>query len=136
MAARLRTPLAIVEKRRVGNVDKTETLGVIGDVKEKCALLFDDEIDTGGSITSAAKLLKEQGAKEVYACCTHPIFSGPAIERLAASHLKEVVVTDSVPVSPQKVNGKITVLSLAPMIGEAIQRIHKGISVGAMFEQI
>ncbi len=134
MAAQLHTPLAIVEKRRVGNIDKTETLGVIGDVNEKCALLFDDEIDTGGSITSAAKLLKEQGAKEVYACCTHPIFSEPAIERLAASHLKEVVVTDSVPVSPQKANGKITVLSLAPMVGEAIQRIHKGISVGAMFE--
>ncbi len=133
MAARLNCRLAIIEKRRVGNDDRTETHHVIGEVEERNAILFDDEIDTAGSLTSAAVALKEHGANEVYACCTHPVLSGPAIERIAGSPLKEVVVTDSVPVPESKRLNKLTVLSLAPLIGEAIHRIHANLSIGAMF---
>ncbi len=132
MAHRLKCPLAIIEKRRIDNNDQTETHHVIGDVQGRNAILFDDEIDTAGSITSASVAVAEHGAKEVYACCTHPILSGPAIERISKSPLKEVVVTDSVPISTEKLD-KLTVLSLAPVIGEAIHRIHANLSIGAMF---
>ncbi len=134
LAERLNTPLAIVEKRRLGNDDKAETVQIIGNIEDKHALLFDDEIDTGGSLTSAAVTLVEHGARDVYACCTHPILSGPAVERIAKSPLKEVVVTDSVPVPESKRIDKITVLSLASLIGEAIHRIHADLSIGAMFQ--
>ena len=135
VAARLNLPLAIVEKRRLGNDDRTETLTVIGDVKGKTVLLFDDEINTAGSVVSGAATLKEEGATAVYACCTHPIFSGSAVDRIAESDIREVVVTDTVPVHEEKLNGKVTVLSIAPLLGEAIHRIHSGLSVGAMFEE-
>ncbi len=134
LAARLHAPLAIIEKRRAGNTDATETLTVIGDVEGKRALTVDDEIDTAGSLAGAVAALEEYGAIEVYACCTHPIFSGPAIQRIASSLVKEVVVTDTVPVPEQKRLGKITVLPIASLLGEAIHRIHTGLSVGAMFE--
>jgi ribose-phosphate pyrophosphokinase len=135
MAARLDATLAMVEKRRIGNVDKTETLNIIGEVAGKKALIVDDEIDTAGSITGVVTMLLNCDVTEVYACCTHPILSGPAIKRLAASPIKEVVVTDTVPVPPSKRIDKITVLSVAPLLGEAIRRIHTGQSIGAMFEQ-
>lgn len=134
MAARLRVPLAIMEKRRMGNGDRAETLTVIGDVQGKTALLFDDEIDTGGSVISATRALREMGAREVYASCTHPIFSADAVQRLAESPIKEIVVTDTVPVPPAKQHPKIKVLSVASLFGEAIYRIHNDLSVGAMFE--
>ncbi|MFH0768821.1 MAG: ribose-phosphate pyrophosphokinase [Chloroflexota bacterium] len=135
VAARLNdAPLAIIEKRRLGNADQTETLNVIGDVENKIALTVDDEIDTAGSLVNTVSTLIERGAKEVYACCTHPIFSGKAIQRISSSPVKEVVVTDSVPVNGAKKLDKITVLSVAPLLGEAIHRIHTGQSVGAMFE--
>ncbi|MCL0092648.1 ribose-phosphate pyrophosphokinase [Dehalococcoidia bacterium] len=134
MAARLSTPLAIIEKRRLGNTDGAETLTVIGDVEGRHALLVDDEIDTGSSITSAALTLSKHGAKEIYACCTHAILSGPAVERIANSPLKEMVVTDSIPVPESKQIDRITVLSLAALIGEAIHRIHANLSIGAMFQ--
>ena len=134
LAERLNKPLAIIEKRRVGNDDKAETLNIIGDVDGMCALTIDDEIDTAGSLVTAVDALKEAGATEVYSCCTHPVFSGPAIERISASPVKEVVVTDTIPVPNTKQNGKIKVLSIAPLLGEAIHRIHDGLSVGAMFE--
>ena len=134
LAARLNTPLAIIEKRRLGNVDETETLNVIGDVEGKRALTVDDEIDTAGSLVNATDALLRQGAREVYACCSHPVFSGPAIQRIEASPVKGVLVTDSIPVAEEKRLGKITVLSLASLLGEAIHRIHTGLSVGAMFE--
>ncbi len=127
-------PLAIMEKRRLGNEDKTETLNVIGDVKGKVALIVDEEIDTAGSLVGVVNALLERGAKEVYACSTHPVFSGPAIKRIAECQVKEVVVTDTVPVPPEKRIDKITVLPIAPLLGEAIRRIHTGQSVGAMFE--
>jgi len=134
MAERLGAPLAIIEKRRTGNDDENETMNVIGDVKGKIALTFDDEIDTGGTIVNAAKALSEQGVKEVYACVTHPVLSRNAAELMADSEFKEVVVTDTIPMSAEKRNGKFTVLSVAPLLGEAIYRIHKGQSVGDLFK--
>jgi ribose-phosphate pyrophosphokinase len=134
LAAKLNAPLAIMEKRRLGNADQTQTLNVIGEVEGRVALTVDDEIDTAGSLMGVISTLIERGATEVYACCTHPIFSGPAVERIAKSQLKEVVVTDTVPVKDGKISDKVTVLSIAPLLGEAIRRIHTGQSVGAMFE--
>ncbi|MBI4289374.1 MAG: ribose-phosphate pyrophosphokinase [Chloroflexi bacterium] len=134
MAERMKSPLAIIEKRRVDNKDHTETLNIIGDVREKHALLFDDEIDTAGSLVQAVTALLGAGAVDVYSCCTHPIFSGQAIQRIASSPVKEVVVTDTVPLTPEKKLDKITVLPMASLLGEAIHRIHTGLSVGAMFE--
>jgi ribose-phosphate pyrophosphokinase len=134
MAAKLGAPLAIMEKRRLGNADATETLNVIGEVEGMHALTVDDEIDTAGSLVGVVNALLKQGVTKVYACCTHPVFSGPAIQRIAASPVKEVVVTDTIPVNKDKKLNKITVLPIASLIGEAIHRIHTGLSVGAMFE--
>ncbi len=133
-AAKLNAPLAIMEKRRLGNGDATETLNVIGEVQGMCALTVDDEIDTGGSLSNTVNTLLEHGANEVYACCTHPVFSGSAIQKIASSPVKEVVVTDTIPVTGNKKLDKITVLPMAPLLGEAILRIHTGSSIGAMFE--
>jgi len=134
MAEKLNAPLAIMEKRRVGNDDRAETLNVIGEVKGKVALTVDDEIDTAGSLVNVAETLKERGVKEVYACCTHPIFSGQAVQRIASSPVKEIVITDTVPLKDDGKPDKITVRSTAPLLGEAIHRIHTGKSIGAMFE--
>jgi ribose-phosphate pyrophosphokinase len=134
LADRLKTPLAIVEKRRIGNSSKAVTLNVIGDVKGMRALTLDDEIDTGGSLVGAVNAVLEQGAKEVYSCCTHPVFSGQATEKIQACPVKEVVITDTIPLPANKKVKKITVLSMAPLLGEAIHRIHTGLSMGAMFE--
>jgi ribose-phosphate pyrophosphokinase len=134
VAAKLGAPLAIMEKRRIGNVDASETLNVIGDVEGMHALTVDDEIDTAGSLVGVVNALLKRGVTKVYACCTHPVFSGPAIQRIAVSPVKEVVVTDTVPVNDDKKLNKITVLSIASLIGEAIHRIHTGLSVGAMFQ--
>ena len=134
LAAKLNAPLAIMEKRRVGNVDRTETLNVIGEVRGRVALTVDDEIDTGGSLVNTVSTLIERGAKEVYACCTHPVFSSSAIQRIASCPVREVVVTDTIPVVGSKKLDKITVLPIAPLLGEAIHRIHTGLSIGAMFE--
>ena len=134
MAAKLNAPLAIIEKRRRGNMDATETLNVIGEVEGMRALTIDDEIDTAGSLIGVVDTLLEHGATEVYSCCTHPVFSGQALERISKSPVKEVVVTDTIPVNGNKKLDKITVLSMASLLGEAIHRIHTGLSVGAMFE--
>lgn len=134
LATKLNAPLAIMEKRRLGNIGQTETLNVIGEVEGKVALTVDDEIDTAGSLVNTVSTLQERGVKEVYACCTHPIFSGLAIQKIASCPVKEVVVTDTLPVSNEKKLDKITVLPIAPLLGEAIHRIHTGLSIGAMFE--
>ena len=134
LAERLSTPLAIIEKRRVGNADKAETLNIIGAVAGMQALLIDDEIDTAGSLVTAVAALRKAGATSVYACCTHPVFSRSASKRIANSPIKEVVVSDTIPIQESKRNEKITVLSMASLLGEAIHRIHAGLSVGAMFE--
>jgi ribose-phosphate pyrophosphokinase len=135
LAARLNAPLAIMEKRRVGNVDQAETLNVIGEVEDKVALTVDDEIDTAGSLTRVVSALEERGVKEIYACCTHPVFSDQAIQRIASCPVKEVAVTDTLPVTDKRKLDKITVLPIAPLLGEAIHRIHTGLSIGAMFEE-
>ena len=135
LAEKLNSPLAIVEKRRVDNAGHSEALNVIGEVKGKIALTVDDEVDTAGSLVNVVSALKDRGSEEVYSCCTHPIFSGPAIERIIKCPVKEIVVTDTVPISGEKKLDKITVLPIAPLLGEAINRIHTGNSIGAMFEK-
>lgn len=125
--------LAIVEKRRVGNVDSSEVLNLIGSVSGCPVVIVDDEIDTAGSITQAALVCLEHGATEVYAACIHPVLSGPAVTRLQESPLREVVVTNSIAIPPHKRIDKLTVRSVAPMLGEVIQRIHTGASVSAVY---
>lgn len=134
LATKLDTPLVIIEKRRVGNNDSAEMLNIIGDVSGMTAVLIDDEIDTAGSLVTAVEALTKAGSSAVYSLCTHPVFSGPAIERISKCPVKEVVVTDTIPVPTMKRNGKITVLSIANLLGEAIRRIHAGESIGAMFQ--
>jgi ribose-phosphate pyrophosphokinase len=129
----LDAPLAIVEKRRIGNQDRTEVLNVIGDVKGKRAIIVDDEIDTAGTLIQIVDALQREGVTDLWACATHAVLSDPATERIAKSGLKEVVVTDSIPIPAEKRGSKIRVISLAPLIAEAISRIHHGQSVGALF---
>ncbi len=135
VAERLGAPLAIIEKRRMSNDDASEVMNVIGDVDGKVALTFDDEIDTGGTVLNAASVLVEHGVKEVYCCATHPVLSQNGPERMSNSPFNEVVVTDTIPLSDEKRNGKISVLSVAPLLGEAISRIHQGMSVGQLFDK-
>ena len=134
MAKILNAPLAIIEKRRISNGDETKVYNVIGEVKDMRCLVVDDEIDTAGSLVGAAETLIEKGAKEIYASSSHPVFSEPAIQRIAASPVKEVVVTDTIPIPKEKMLDKITVISLTSTLGEAMHRIHTGKSVGEMFE--
>ncbi len=129
----LDAPLAIIEKRRVGNLDRAELMNVIGDVRGKRAIIVDDEIDTGGTLVEIVRALEREGVTEIYACATHGVLSDPAVDRIAASSLIEVVLTDSIPLPERKRISKITTLSVAPLIGEAIKRIHRGESVGALF---
>ncbi|MBI2964982.1 MAG: ribose-phosphate pyrophosphokinase [Chloroflexi bacterium] len=133
-ASGLNAPLAIVEKRRIGNNDRAEGLNIIGHVDGMPAILFDDEINTGSSMISAAALLTKNGAREIYACATHGVLPGEAAKRMSAvSEVKEIVITDTVPVPDEKRTSKITVLPVADLLGEAIYRIHNGLSVGALF---
>ena len=132
-AEKLGAPLAIVEKRRVGNEDKTELMNIIGDVAGKNAVIIDDEIDTAGSLMEAVNALVEHGARDIYSCATHGVFSPPALERIISSSITEVVVTDTIPLLPGADTSRITVLPVAPLFGEAIRRIHRGESVGALF---
>lgn len=132
-AKRMGADLAIVDKRRVGNKDVAEMYHVIGDVRDKSCVLVDDIIDTAGSITQAAKILTDQGAREVRAMAAHAVLSDPAMERLQQSLLVEVLVSDTVPIPKEKMIDKIRVLSIAPLLGEAIKRIHLGDSVSSLF---
>ncbi|MBM3959284.1 MAG: ribose-phosphate pyrophosphokinase [SAR202 cluster bacterium] len=133
-ASKLDAPLAIVEKRRIGNADRTEALNVIGNVDGKAAILFDDEINTGSSMITAAALLTRNGAREIYATATHGVLPGEATRKLSAvSEIKEIVITDTVPLEDSRRTPKITVISVADILGEAIYRIHNGLSVGALF---
>ncbi len=125
-------PLAIIDKRRQSH-NVAEVMNVIGDVKGKTAVLVDDMIDTAGTITEGAKLLREEGARQVYACATHAVFSGPAIERLSSGVLEEVIVTNTIPVPEEAHFPQLTVLSVANLLGEAIWRIHEDTSVSSMF---
>lgn len=133
LAAKLEAPLAIVDKRRPApNV--SEVMNVIGDVEGKSVIIIDDIIDTAGTLCTAAKVMMEKGAREVYGCCTHPIFSGPAIERLSEAPFKEIVVTNTIPMEERKQLPNMRVLSVAPLVGEAILRIHEDLSVSKLFE--
>ena len=129
----LDAPLAIVEKRRHGNLDRAEVINVIGEVHGRRAIIVDDEIDTAGTLIEITRALEHEGVTEIYACATHGVLSEPAIDRIASSSLSEVIITDTVPLPAAKQSPKIKVLSVAPLIGEAIKRIHRGESVGALF---
>jgi ribose-phosphate pyrophosphokinase len=132
-AGRMDVPLAIVDKRRP-KANVSEVMNVIGEVQGKHALIFDDIIDTGGTLVKAAVALKERGAIDVSACATHALFSGDCVKRICDSGLTEVLVSDSVPLSPEAAAcEKIKVLSIAPLIGEAIRRIHEEESVSSLF---
>jgi ribose-phosphate pyrophosphokinase len=133
LADRLNAPLAIVEKRRLGNNGRIESMGIIGNVKGRHALIVDDEIDTAGSLTQAVRVVREQGARDIFCCATHGVFSGPAIERLSKAPIKEIVVTDSIPLPEQKRLPNMTILSVAELLAGAISRIHDGRSVTELF---
>ena len=129
----LEAPLAIIEKRRIGNLDRAELMNVIGEVRGKRAVIVDDEIDTAGTLMETVRALEREGVNEIYACATHGVLSDPAVDRIRESSLREVVLTDSIPLPPAKRLAKIKTLTVAPLIGEAIKRIHRGESVGALF---
>ena len=127
-------PIALVDKRRDGNDDKAIATSVIGDIKGKNALVFDDEVDTAGSIMETVEVIKKFGGKDVYVGCTHGVLSGPAIERIAKSDLKELVTTNTIPLPEEKQLDKIVVVSISELFGEAIKRIHEETSIGELFD--
>lgn len=132
-AKRLEASLAIIDKRRdAPNV--AEAMNIVGEVEGKTAMILDDMIDTAGTLTQAAKALKDNGAGNIYACCTHPVLSGTAVERIEASPLDKVVVTNTIPLNEKARNGsKIMALSVAELLGETIKRIHNSDSVSTLF---
>jgi len=131
-AERLDIPLAIVDKRRP-KANVSEVMNIIGDIQDKKVILVDDLIDTAGTIVNSAQALMERGAKEIYACCTHGVLSGPAIERIAKSEIKELVVLDTINLPETKRIDKINILSVAPVFADAIQRIYDDLSVSTLF---
>lgn len=132
-AKKLNAPIAIIDKRRSAH-NVAEVSNVIGDVSGRTAILVDDMIDTAGTICEAARLLIRQGAREVYTVAGHPVFSGPAIQRLEEAPITEVIVTNTIPLKPEHMIGKITQLSIAGLLGEAIARIHDESSVSELFD--
>jgi len=132
-AKRLNVDLAIVDKRRL-KPNEAKAMAVIGDVSDKVAIILDDMADTAGTLTEAASVLIKEGAKEVHACCSHPVLSGPAIRRIDESQLESLIVTDTIPLKPEAAAcDKIKVLTIAELVGEAILRSHKGDSVTSLF---
>ncbi|MGD8666030.1 MAG: ribose-phosphate pyrophosphokinase [Desulfobacterales bacterium] len=132
-AKRLDADLAIVDKRRSAP-NQAKAMAVIGDVKDKTVVILDDMADTAGTLTEAAEALKENGAKEIHACCAHAVLSGPAIERISASVMKSLVVTDTIPLRENALAcGKIVVISISELVGEAIIRSYRGDSVTSLF---
>lgn len=127
-------PIALIDKRRDGNDDRAIATTVIGEVKDKQAVIFDDEVDTAGSMIETAQILEKFGAKEIYAGCTHGVLSGPAIERIKNSAIKELVITNTIPLPEEKKLDKITVLSIAPLFAEAIRRINEAKPLGNLFK--
>jgi ribose-phosphate pyrophosphokinase len=133
LAERLQAPIAIIDKRRP-EPNVAEVMNIVGNIAGKTAIIIDDIIDTAGTITLAASALMEAGAREVYACCTHPVLSGPAISRIRDSVIRELVVTNTIALSEDKLIDKVKVLSVAPIIGEAIIRVHEELSVSKLFD--
>jgi ribose-phosphate pyrophosphokinase len=134
-AAELNLPLAFVEKRRVGNESTREAVSLIGDVSGKDVIIVDDLVDTAGSIQEAVNLVKAKGAQDVYVTFTHPVLSGPAVERLRGLPIKEIVTTDTIPIRKKKMMPNITILTVAELLGEVILRSHEGRSVGELFNE-
>jgi ribose-phosphate pyrophosphokinase len=132
-AERIGAPIAIIDKRRP-EPNVAEIMHIIGDIRDKNVIMIDDIIDTAGTITQGAVALKELGARDVYACCTHPVLSGPAVDRLAGAPIREVLVTNTIPLPESKMIDKIKILSVAPLLGEAIIRIHEDLSVSKLFD--
>lgn len=130
---RLQADLAIIDKRRLGP-EKTEVMNIMGEVKDKNAIIVDDLVATAGSLVEATQALKANGARDVYAAITHPVLCGPALERIESSFLKELVLCDTIPVPDSKLHPKIRVLSVAPLITEAIKRIHREESISCLFD--
>lgn len=133
LADLLAAPIAIIDKRRP-EPNVSEVMNIVGDIEGKTAIIIDDIIDTAGTIVMAANALREGGVKEVYACCTHPVLSGPAVQRLKEAPICEVVVTNTIPINHSKLGDKIRVLSVAPLIAQAIVRIHEEQSVSILFD--
>jgi ribose-phosphate pyrophosphokinase len=134
----LDVPIAFIEKRRSGNDAKAEALTLIGDIKGRDVIVVDDEVDTGSSTAQAVDVVQKNGARDIYLAFIHPIFSKNCVERLAALPIKHMIATDTVGISPEKMRlleGRITILSIAPMLGEVIRRAHEGRSVGEMFNE-
>lgn len=134
MAERLNCGLAIIDKRRP-EPGVAEVMNLIGSVEGKTAILVDDMVDTAGSLTEGARALKKFGAKEIYACCTHPVLTDPALSRIAQSDITELVVTNTIPLPPAKKHPKIKVLSVAPILAETVLRIFNDWSVSQLFEK-
>jgi ribose-phosphate pyrophosphokinase len=139
-AAELDLPIAFIEKRRAMTKGAPKALTLIGDVKDRDVIIVDDEIDTGGSITQAAALAKEKGARDTYLTCVHPVFSGNVVDRLSSAPITRLITTDSIPIPPKTLTAlkkkfQIDVLPVAPLLGEVIKRAHEGRSVGALFDE-
>ncbi|HKZ70894.1 MAG TPA: ribose-phosphate pyrophosphokinase [Anaerolineales bacterium] len=134
-AAKIGASMAFVEKRRMGNDANAEAMAVIGDVEGKDVIIVDDEVDTAGSVTQAVQIVRQFGARDVYLSFVHPVLSGPAVERLRALELKQIITTNTIPITPEKMMPNVTVLSIAPLLGEVIRRAHEGRSVGEMFNE-
>ena len=131
-------PIAFIEKRRTGNEAQAEALSLIGNVKNRDVIIVDDEVDTGGSVAQAVEVVKKQGARAVYLAFIHPIFSRNAAQRLADLPIEHVITTDTVPIPVKKIKpleGRMTILSIASLLGEVIRRAHEGRSVGEMFNE-
>ncbi len=126
----LNVPLAIIEKRRLGNLPASKALNVIGHVRGKRAIIFDDEVDTGGTLAEAVHALEKRDVRDIRCCITHAVLSPPALERIRNSPIREMVVTNTIPLSPEKQFPIIKVLSVAPLLGDVIESIHRGQSVG------
>ncbi|MGE5629536.1 MAG: ribose-phosphate diphosphokinase [Caulobacteraceae bacterium] len=133
LATKLDAPLAIIDKRRP-KPNVSEVMNIIGDIENKDCIIIDDMVDTAGSIVNAAKVLKDMGGKDIYVACTHPILSGPAFDRIRDSVIKELVVTNTIPLPANKPTDKIKVLSVASLFAEAIRRIYEGLSLSKLFD--
>ena len=133
-AEHFKCPIALIDKRREGNNDSAIATNVIGEVKGKNAIIFDDEVDTAGSITETIEVLTRAGANDIYVGCTHGVLSGPAIERIQKSTMKELVMTNTIPLTEHKKIEKIVELDIAPLFAEAIKRINEATSIGELFE--
>ena len=138
IAADMDMPIAFIEKRRHGNDAKAEALTLIGEVKDRDVIIVDDEVDTGGSIAQAVDVVKRNGARDVYLAFIHPVLSANGAARLASLPIKQIITTDSTPLSAEKLKvleGKLTILSISTLLGEVIRRAHEGRSVGEMFNE-